>query len=183
MEPSGRNRWKPVANGTTPMVRRGSTVGIRQRAFAKYLQLRQEDEGGLTLTPVVALGSAVRRRRRRSRQLLAVTTCANRFHKGMNHESRNSIACGIVVRRRVIVHGFVQGVGFRFSIARAAESRSVTGWVRNRWDGTVEAVFEGEREPVESLVRFCGEGPRGAAVARVEVFEEEPEGLARFAVR
>ncbi len=82
-----------------------------------------------------------------------------------------------------MVHGFVQGVGFRFSVARAAEARAVTGWVRNRWDGTVEAVFEGELEPVESLVRFCGEGPRGAMVARVEVVEEEPEGFARFDVR
>jgi len=78
---------------------------------------------------------------------------------------------------------FVQGVGFRFSIARAAESRSVTGWVHNRWDGTVEAVFEGERQPVESLVRFCREGPRGATVTTVEVFEEEPEGLAHFELR
>ena len=89
-----------------------------------------------------------------------------------------------MVRRRVIVHGRVQGVGFRFILARAAQTRGVAGWVRNRPDGTVEAVFEGERDAVESLVRFCGEGPRGAAVERVEVFEdEEPDGLRRFDVR
>jgi acylphosphatase len=88
----------------------------------------------------------------------------------------------LIVRRRVIVHGRVQGVGFRFAVARAAETRAVTGWVRNRGDGAVEAVFEGEPEPVESLIRFCRGGPRAAAVARIEAVEEEPEGLARFVV-
>jgi len=88
-----------------------------------------------------------------------------------------------MVRRRVVVHGRVQGVGFRYSLARAAESRGVAGWARNRADGTLEAVFEGEPEAVESLVRFCHEGPRGAEVERVEVFEEEPEGLTRFDTR
>jgi acylphosphatase len=81
------------------------------------------------------------------------------------------------------VHGRVQGVGFRLAIARAAETRGASGWVRNRANGTVEAVFEGQPEIVESLVRFCGEGPRGAAVARVETIEEEPEDLPHFEVR
>jgi acylphosphatase len=85
-----------------------------------------------------------------------------------------------VVRRRVIVHGRVQGVGFRFSLARAASTRGVAGWARNRADGTLEAAFEGTPESVESLIRFSREGPRGAQVERVEVFEEEPEGLTRF---
>jgi acylphosphatase len=88
-----------------------------------------------------------------------------------------------VVRRRIIVHGRVQGVGFRFSVARAAEIRGVAGWAGNRVDGTLEAVFEGEPEAVDSLVRFSELGPRGAKVDRVEVFEEEPEGLTRFDVR
>jgi acylphosphatase len=88
-----------------------------------------------------------------------------------------------MVRRRVVVHGRVQGVGFRYSLARAAESRGVAGWARNRADGTLEAAFEGEPEAVESLVRLCHEGPRGAEVERVEVFEEEPEGLTRFETR
>jgi len=88
-----------------------------------------------------------------------------------------------VIRRRVIVHGRVQGVGFRYSVARAAQPRGAAGWVSNRPDGTVEAVFEGEPEAVDSLVRFCREGPRGAVVDRVEVTDEEPEGLSRFAVR
>jgi acylphosphatase len=87
-----------------------------------------------------------------------------------------------MVRRRVVVHGRVQGVGFRYSLARAAETRGVAGWARNRGDGTLEAVFEGEPEAVESLVRLCREGPRGAKVKRVDVFEEEPEGPTRFDV-
>ena len=88
-----------------------------------------------------------------------------------------------MVRRRIIVQGRVQGVGFRYSLARAAWSRGVAGWAGNRADGTVEAVFEGEPEAVESLVRFSEQGPRGAKVDRVEIFEEEPEGLARFDAR
>jgi acylphosphatase len=88
-----------------------------------------------------------------------------------------------MVRRRVFVHGRVQGVGFRYALARAAESRGVAGWASNRADGTLEAVFEGEPEAVESLVRFSGEGPRGAEVERVEVLEQEPEGLTRFDAR
>jgi acylphosphatase len=87
-----------------------------------------------------------------------------------------------VERRRVVVHGFVQGVGFRFSVERAAGSRGVSGWVRNRDDGTVEAVFEGEREDVEALVEFCRAGPRGAEVERIEVAAESAEGLAGFRV-
>ncbi len=88
-----------------------------------------------------------------------------------------------MVRRRVVVHGRVQGVGFRYSLAQAAWSRGVEGWASNRPDGSLEAVFEGDPEAVESLVRFCQKGPRGAKVDRVEVFEEEPEGLTRFDAR
>lgn len=88
-----------------------------------------------------------------------------------------------MVRRRVIVHGLVQGVGFRFAVARRAESLGVAGWARNRFDGTLEAVFEGEPEKVEALVRFCREGPRSAAVSEVETFAEEPDGAAGFDVR
>jgi acylphosphatase len=87
------------------------------------------------------------------------------------------------VRRRVIVQGRVHGVGFRISVARAAETRGVAGWVRNRGDGAVEAVLEGEPEPVDSVVRFCREGPRGAVVADVQTFSEEPEGLRGFEIR
>ena len=80
------------------------------------------------------------------------------------------------------MHGFVQGVGFRFAVERAARSRGVAGWVRNRPDGTVEAVFEGEPEDVDALVLFCRAGPRGAEVKRVDVVPESPDGLAGFRV-
>jgi acylphosphatase len=83
----------------------------------------------------------------------------------------------------VVVEGRVQGVFFRESTRRAAESRGVDGWVCNRADGAVEAVFEGPPEAVESLVAFAERGPRGADVARVETFDEAPEGLRGFEVR
>ena len=88
-----------------------------------------------------------------------------------------------MIRRRVVVHGLVQGVFFRDSVRRRASSAGVSGWVRNTWSGTVEAVFEGEQAAVEALVAFCREGPRGARVDRVEVTEEQPEGLSGFTIR
>jgi acylphosphatase len=87
-----------------------------------------------------------------------------------------------VQRRHVCIYGFVQGVGFRFAVQRAAKSRDVAGWVRNRPDGAVEAVFEGEPADVEALVELCRRGPRGAVVERVEVEEESAEGLGGFRV-
>jgi acylphosphatase len=82
-----------------------------------------------------------------------------------------------------VVHGHVQGVFFRDTTMRRAVERGVAGWVRNNPDGTVEAVFEGDPDAVEAMARFAHEGPRGAIVERVEVIEEEPEGLTRFGVR
>ena len=82
----------------------------------------------------------------------------------------------------MIVSGVVQGVGFRYAVERAARNRGVAGWVRNRSDGTVEAVLEGDLDAVESVERLCREGPRGAVVTDVEVEEETPEGLSGFDV-
>ena len=87
-----------------------------------------------------------------------------------------------MIRRRVVVRGHVQGVFFRDSTRRLAQGEGVSGWVRNNFDGTVEAVFEGERKAVERLVSFMQEGPRGAVVERAEVHDEEPEGLSGFSV-
>lgn len=87
------------------------------------------------------------------------------------------------MRRRVVVHGFVQGVWFRGTTERRALDAGVAGWVRNNPDGTVEAVFEGPPDAVERLVAFVRVGPRGAQVERVEVFEEDEEGLLGFHVR
>jgi acylphosphatase len=85
-------------------------------------------------------------------------------------------------RKRVVVHGLVQGVFFRESVRRRAETAGVAGWVRNNRDGTVEAVFEGAPDAVDRLVELVHEGPRGARVDRVDVFDEEPEGLSGFRV-
>jgi acylphosphatase len=87
-----------------------------------------------------------------------------------------------VIRRRVVVHGHVQGVFFRDTVRRRALAARVTGWMRNNRDGTVEAVFEGDPRAVERLVDFCHEGPRGAVVERVDVTDEQPEGLTGFGV-
>ncbi len=88
-----------------------------------------------------------------------------------------------MIRRRVIVRGLVQGVFFRDSTRRLAQRHSVSGWVANRPDGAVEAVFEGEADAVERLVAFSREGPRGAQVDSVQVEEEEPEQLTGFSMR
>ena len=85
-------------------------------------------------------------------------------------------------RRRVVVQAHVQGVFFRETTKRRALSRGVAGWVRNRRDGAVEAVFEGEREAVDALVAYAREGPRGARVDWVDVEAEEPEGLRGFQI-
>jgi acylphosphatase len=88
-----------------------------------------------------------------------------------------------MTRRRVVVHGFVQGVYFRDTVRRRAVAKGITGWIRNNRDGTVEAVFEGAEEDVDALVALCRDGPRGARVDRIEAVEETPEGLSAFAIR
>ena len=87
------------------------------------------------------------------------------------------------VRRRVVVHGRVQGVFFRDSARSKAGELGVTGWISNRSDGAVEAVFEGAPDEVAAMVDWSRQGPRGADVDRVEESEERPEGLTRFEVR
>ena len=88
-----------------------------------------------------------------------------------------------MIRRRVVVHGLVQGVFFRDTVRRRALAANVAGWVRNNWDGTVEAAFEGEEDAVARLVAFCREGPRGARVDRVEIAVESPQRLSGFSIR
>ena len=82
-----------------------------------------------------------------------------------------------------MVRGRVQGVFFRDTCRRKASERGVAGWVSNRSDGAVEAVFEGEHDVVRALVEWCGKGPRGAEVQSVDETAEEPEGLSGFDVR
>ena len=88
-----------------------------------------------------------------------------------------------MIAKRVIVSGRVQGVFFRDSARRAAESRGVTGWVRNNDDGTVEAWFEGEPDAVDSMLEWARSGPSRADVEHVDVSDAEPEGLTSFDVR
>ena len=88
-----------------------------------------------------------------------------------------------MIRRRVVVHGYVQGVGFRYSVRERARQRGLSGWVSNRHDGSVEAVFEGADDAVEALVAFMRDGPRGAEVDAVDITAEEAEGLRGFDVR
>lgn len=89
---------------------------------------------------------------------------------------------GSLIRRRVIARGRVQGVFFRASVERLARERGLSGSVRNREDGSLEAIFEGPREAVEGMISYCADGPRGARVSHLEVTEEDPQGIAGFDV-
>ena len=84
---------------------------------------------------------------------------------------------------RVRVRGRVQGVFFRAETRARAESLGLAGWVRNAADGSVEAVFEGEPDQVESMVEWSRRGPSGAIVDEVEAVPEEPAGESGFRVR
>jgi acylphosphatase len=88
-----------------------------------------------------------------------------------------------MIRRRIVVHGRVQGVFFRDTCRQQAGAHGVAGWVRNLPDGTVEAVFEGEARAVETMTRWCRQGPAYAQVERVDVEEEQPSGQRGFEVR
>ena len=85
-------------------------------------------------------------------------------------------------RVRVTVRGRVQGVFFRADARSRAESLGLSGWIRNAADGSVEAVFEGEPERVDSMVEWCRRGPSGASVDEVEAAEEEPQAARGFRV-
>ena len=88
-----------------------------------------------------------------------------------------------MTRARVRVTGRVQGVGYRYAVRTRARSLGVGGWVRNAFDGSVEAVFEGDEERVRSMIDWCRRGPSGAVVDDVEVRFEQPVGEREFAVR
>ncbi|HYH59071.1 MAG TPA: acylphosphatase [Thermoleophilaceae bacterium] len=87
------------------------------------------------------------------------------------------------MRKRAVARGRVQGVFFRDSVRERAEAAGVAGWITNRADGTVEAVLEGDAGPVERVLDWMREGPPRADVERIDVTEEEPEGLNGFEVR
>jgi acylphosphatase len=89
-----------------------------------------------------------------------------------------------VIAWRLVVRGRVQGVGYRFAMTEAALAQGVAGWVRNRRNGTVEAVIQGDEASVARLVEWCRRGPRGAHVTGIETeaLDVDP-GLQDFAAR
>jgi acylphosphatase len=87
-----------------------------------------------------------------------------------------------MVRCRVVVAGRVQGVWFRETCRRRAESEGVTGFVRNRSDGTVEAEFEGDGPAVDRMIGWCRVGPPRADVRQIDIQPVAPTGAAAFTV-
>ena len=83
------------------------------------------------------------------------------------------------VIRRVVIRGLVHGVGFRAFVEYTAEDLGLTGWVRNRRDGAVEALFAGPTEEVTTMIEACRRGPRSARVDAVEEFGASTDELAR----
>lgn len=84
----------------------------------------------------------------------------------------------------VIISGIVQMVGFRFFTRRLGQSLGVTGWVRNRADGTVEVVVEGDEDDIKYMIKRLKEGPRSARVDNVDVDWGEYTGnYSSFSVR
>jgi acylphosphatase len=86
----------------------------------------------------------------------------------------------MTVAVRIVVHGRVQGVWFRAWTREEAERRGLSGWVRNRRDGTVEALFAGEDAKVEEMIAVCRDGPPRAQVTQLERFPAEPPAEAGF---
>jgi acylphosphatase len=84
---------------------------------------------------------------------------------------------------RLIVHGHVQGVGYRWWTVREADRLGLEGWVRNRADGGVEILAIGPEEDIERLVAACLQGPAGAGVVAVESFPAEDDGSPGFGQR
>jgi acylphosphatase len=85
--------------------------------------------------------------------------------------------------RRLRIHGHVQGVFYRESMRREAQRLGVTGWVRNRSDGTVEAHVEGTPAMLEAMFAWAGRGPEEARVTRVDAADAALEGAASFEKR
>jgi acylphosphatase len=89
-----------------------------------------------------------------------------------------------VIARHVVVTGRVQGVGFRWSTFSEGTALGLTGWVRNRADGSVEAFVQGDEATVGEMLAWLGEGPFGATVGGCSVEEAEPDSsLSAFEIR
>ena len=86
------------------------------------------------------------------------------------------------IRRHVLIRGRVQGVGFRYWTRGEAERLGVSGWVKNRTDGSVEAELEGDPAAVDELLDALGHGPRGASVDGIDVSHRPPDGTSGFRI-
>jgi acylphosphatase len=89
----------------------------------------------------------------------------------------------VIVARRYVISGRVQGVGFRYFTEATAAREGILGWVRNTPDGRVEVVAEGDAEALERFERSLRHGPRGARVERVDVDDTSPTGETGFTVK
>jgi acylphosphatase len=85
--------------------------------------------------------------------------------------------------KRLIIRGRVQGVGYRYAMVDAAMTSGVTGWVRNRRDGSVEALVQGEPTAIESIIAWCRRGPSTARVSAVDLIEASEESANGFELR
>jgi acylphosphatase len=88
-----------------------------------------------------------------------------------------------MVTKRLVVRGRVQGVGFRYAMVQEARELRLHGWVRNRRDGTVEAVIQGPLDDVQHLVEWAERGPNGAVVKDVEITDSDEGDLPVFETR
>jgi acylphosphatase len=89
-----------------------------------------------------------------------------------------------VPRLHLIIHGRVQGIFFRGSALERARELALTGWVRNRFDGAVEVVAEGDAPALDQLRTWCAKGPPGAVIRKIDVIDEEATGeFSAFGVR
>jgi acylphosphatase len=96
----------------------------------------------------------------------------------MPKETPSEIICA-----RAKITGKVQGVGYRYSTVREAEKLHLGGWVRNLPDGSVEAIFEGDRPAVTTILQWCQHGPVAAIVKNVTIDYEVPIGLQKFTIK
>lgn len=82
----------------------------------------------------------------------------------------------MLIRRRVVISGLVQGVAFRWHTRSKARELGLLGWVRNLANGRVEATFEGEDQNVNEMIEWCKRGPSHSRVEDLKIYEESPTG-------
>ncbi|HET6316329.1 MAG TPA: acylphosphatase [Chloroflexota bacterium] len=171
------------ARGTNP--RCGDVVTMYASVRDGAVERVRFDGGGCTISQAAAdiaaelaegraLESVQRLQLSDVLERLGETTRPDCASLGLHTLQQALAAADDIVRAHVRIAGRVQGVGFRYTTADEAERRRLTGWVRNLGEGSVEAVFQGARNAVEDMVRWCHRGPPGAYVRDVKVDWDEP---------